>query len=107
MLASITNLGEDYSSVLIFTEAKDAEVADQLIVLLMGAILKEYYDSCDSCPTDFSSVEDWKASVLECYTALKKYSKINESDDTEEASIIQEAKSAIKFFAQYLEEFWV
>lgn len=107
MLASITNLNNDAKSVRIFTDPEDAEVADQLVVTLMLAVLRQYKDQCDTHPSDFENLEDWQAALSLHCNALKEYTQIDQSSDIEEEYIIYNAKMAIVFFSDYLEEFWV
>jgi len=106
MLANITNLDTDYADCTIITDIPDAWTTDKTICILLSRLLANYAEYCEESPSTFS-LEDWKLEVNYWSDCLNEYYYCQDSESAEFEAVLKDAKKALRFTAQYLEDLWI
>ena len=108
MLINIANLDTDYEEKTVFVTYPDSWTLDKSICIILGNLLSELASYATDHPSDYSSLLDWQHDLNTNAAALQNYYTILEAkDEVEEIHLLQDAKNAINFVAEYLEELWV
>ena len=93
-----------------FIDVADQELSqlDKLIAFTASKLLLTYVTSNTNTywPSDFGDFQDWVSSVEQHSEALKEYTRIDTYKDTQEAKVIEDAKKAFRFIAEYLDEIY-
>lgn len=108
MLINIANLDTEYEEKTVFLTYPDSWTLDKSICIILGSLLSELAVYSTDYPPDYSSLLDWQHELNTKAKALKSYYSVLETqDEIEELHLLQDAKEAINFVSEYLEELWV
>lgn len=108
MIMYISDTGLSSGNSLCEVREEELSQLDKLIAFTTSKLLAKYVSSNtnESWPSDFVNFQEWINSVEEHSIALKEYTRIDTYKDTQEAKVIEDAKKAFRFIAEYLDEIY-
>jgi hypothetical protein len=108
MLINIANLDTEYEDKQVHVAYSDMATMDKNICYVLSRLLFEMSDYVSDSPSDYTSLQDWQWALKEHAGALGAYSSINDiENELDEVYIIADAKQAMVFISEYLEDLWV
>lgn len=106
MLINIANIDSEYEDKQFIISYADSWTMDRSICAILSRLLQELANYVSDYPSGYSCLEDWTHDINTHASSLHEYSNIVNCKDEEEAHILQDAKDALVFISEYLEELW-
>lgn len=106
MLINIANLDSEYEDRQFVVSYADAWTMDRGMCIILSRILYELANYVSDYPRGYSNLDDWIHDITTHASSLHEYSNIVNCSDEQEVHILQDAKDAISFISEYLEELW-
>ena len=107
MIMYVTDVGVVDEVSFVSIDNQELNHLDKIMAFSTYKLLRSYLGSdCSAWPTDFSDKEEWKASIEEHAISLKAYTRLDNYEDEQEHKVVKDAKEALRFVADYLEELY-